>query len=69
MPQSKELQKKWDGSLAYTGDGNTIDLKTMRVGLPEPDVRIDLAMGEEHLSFTMREAFEAVAKLLGIEVA
>lgn len=34
MPQSKELPKKWDGSLAYTGD-----------------------------------AFEAVAKLLWIEVA
>lgn len=53
-------------SMTYAGNGRTIDLSTTCITLPDPHHRYDVSMGDKHISFTTGEAFEALAKLLGV---
>lgn len=49
----------------HTSTPNTIDMTTTYVVLPDPDHWIDVAMGDGHLRFKVRDAFEVLAKMLG----
>ena len=56
-------------SVTYTSNatGQTIDMSTTNVVVPDPYHRYDVSMGDEHISFTAGELFEALARLLDVE--
>ena len=47
---------------------HTIDTSTTYVTIADPEHRYDVSLGDEHICLTAREAFEALARLMGLEV-
>lgn len=53
-------------SMSYTSNttGQTIDMSTTVVTIPDPHHRYDVTMGDRHLSFMACDVFDALERLL-----
>lgn len=53
-------------SVLYTSKttGQTIDMSTTTVTIPDPRHRYDVTMGDRHLSFMACDVFDALERLL-----
>lgn len=56
-------------SMTYTSatTGKSIDVSTTNVVIPDPYHRYDVSMGDEHISFTAGDVFEALVRLLEVD--
>lgn len=53
-------------SMTYTSNttGQTIDMSTTTVTIPDPHRRYNVTMGDRHLSFMACDVFDALERLL-----
>lgn len=55
-------------SMSYTSKttGQTIDMSTTTVTIPDPRHRYDVTMGDRHLNFMACDVFDALERLLAV---